>query len=98
VNSFEDLLLNGISAETRSQAKLFLDLCSNLFNSIGTEHMFLKKLHSDKSFEMPRVFNVNNELEKTHSNYKPTLSPSNIKGCIIPIKFQLKNVSSFLVF
>jgi len=78
VNYIKDLLLNEISAEIRSQARLFLDFCSNPFNSIGTEHKFSKKLYSDKSFEMARVFNVNNKLEDT--NNKPTLSPSNIKG------------------
>lgn len=44
------------------------------------------------------VFNVISEVQKVYEKYNPTLVPTNIKGCIMPIEFKKKNFLSYKEF
>jgi len=61
-----------------------------LFQNIGTEYRLFKNLLSNSTFAKPITFNVNNEITEVIKNNRPTLDEAKVKGCIMPIKFQIK--------
>lgn len=68
----------------------FLKYCENPFEDIRSEYKLFQHIENSDQFAKPEIFTVSNEISEIILKGQPTLDASNVKGCIMPIEFQVR--------
>lgn len=85
-NNFE----KGISTPDKALFRNILDLISNPFKNIDSEHLLLKKLKDCNLLKEPKQFLINEEVGVVYSRGENDFNSIETRGILMPIEFQFE--------
>lgn len=90
VQSLKDLIIPLIPHNFKNEISEIFAFCSQPFENVKTEYLFLQLLKTKYKFEGPVKFEIHSEVTESYENGVSVLKPVKYEGTLMPIVYQLK--------
>lgn len=91
LNIISEATIPYLRDETRKKdVQLLVEQLKQPFPFISSEHRLFKQLKSNDLLKLPTMYTINEELVEMVLHGEPTVDLQHVRGCLMPIEFQMK--------